>query len=296
MFGKRRNSQAVERAVARGVDYEVTLADHARRSERRAWRVAGAAVVMSLVLLGGYFSLLPLKEKVPYLVMADPYTGTATVARLVGDFQDPTITVQEAVNKSNAAQFVMARESYDTGVIGQQNWRQTLAMAGARVAPAFRALHAETNPRRPYNQYGNKFAIRIRILSISLIRGAQGRPPRGATVRFQRSLFNKLEGSSQVMDGKIATMEFIYDPELKFDERDRLLNPLGFLVTDYRVDNDYGVPPAPEPPFPSPREVAAPSPQAVANGQGEAIEPVGHELPPRDDAVAPGAGTPGGLP
>src|SRR5690606_11650383 len=143
---------------------------------------------------------------------------------------------------------------------------------------------------------GNKFAIRIRILSISLIRGAQGRPPRGATVRFQRSLFNKLEGSSQVMDGKIATMEFIYDPELKFDERDRLLNPLGFLVTDYRVDNDYGVPPAPEPAFPRPREVAAPSPQAVANGQGEAIEPVGHELPPRDDAVAPGAGTPGGLP
>ncbi len=28
---------------------------------------------MSLVLLGGYFYVLPLKEKVPYLVIADAY-------------------------------------------------------------------------------------------------------------------------------------------------------------------------------------------------------------------------------
>jgi type IV secretion system protein VirB8 len=288
MFGKRRKTESVEQVVARGVNYELTIAERARRSERRAWIVATVAVAMSLVLLGGYFYLLPLKEKVPYLVMADPYTGTATVARLVGDFQDPTITSQEAINKSNAAQFVLARESYDTGVIGQQNWRQTLAMAGARVAPAFRALHAETNPRRPYNQYGNKFAIRIRILSISLVAGAQGRPPRGATVRFQRSLFNKMDGSSQVMDGKIATMEFIYDPGLKFDERDRLLNPLGFLVTDYRVDNDYGVVPVPEPVFPSPGDAVAPAPSPTVDGGFEPMDASGPSPSSGDDAAATG--------
>jgi type IV secretion system protein VirB8 len=261
MFRRRETTPAVEQAVSRGVNYEVTLADRARRSERRAWWVAACALTMSLILAGGYFYFLPLKEKVPYLVMADPYTGTATVARLVGDFQDPTITTQEAINKSNVAQFVMARESYDTGLIGQQNWRQTLTMAGPRVAPAFRALHAATNPHRPYNQYGNSRAVRIRILSISLVPGAAGQPPRGATVRFQRSLYNKQTGSSQVMDGKIATLEFAYDPALRLDERDRLLNPLGFRVSEYRVDNDYGQPPADEPAFPdmSP-EVAAPGP------------------------------------
>lgn len=292
MFGKKRATQAVDAVVARGVNYELSLAERAGRSERRAWLVAGVAMAMAMVLMAGYFHLLPLKEKVPYLVMADPYTGTATVARLVGDFQDPAITTQEAVNKSNVAQFVLARESYDTGIIGQQNWRQTLAMAGARVAPAFRTLHAESNPRRPYNQYGNKFAIRIRILSISLIPGTQGRPPRGATVRFQRSLFNKLEGSSQVMDGKIATMEFIYDPDLKFDERDRLLNPLGFLVTDYRVDNDYGVPPAPEPVFPGPQEIIAPGSRGHGHGEGGTIAPAGH-VPVAGDE--PTLASPGGL-
>ena len=263
MFRKNTSTPAVEQAVSRGVSYEVSLADRARRSERRAWLVAACAIVMSLILAGGYFYFLPLKEKVPYLVMADPYTGTATVARLVGNFQDPTITTQEAINKSNVAQFVLAREAYDTGLIGQQNWRQTLTMAGPNVAPAFRALHAATNPQRPYNQYGTTRAIRIRILSISLIPGAAGRPPNGATVRFQRSLYNKQNGSSQVMDGKIATLQFAYDPELRLDERDRLLNPLGFRVSDYRVDNDYGIPPPPEPEFPPVPQSTQPVGQAA---------------------------------
>ena len=76
----------MERAVVRAVNFEVSIADLARRSERRAWLVAGVALAMGLALLGDCFYLLPLKEKVPYLVMADAYTGTSTVARLTGDF------------------------------------------------------------------------------------------------------------------------------------------------------------------------------------------------------------------
>ncbi|MDH5834564.1 virB8 family protein [Luteimonas kalidii] len=282
MFRRRDTTPAVEQAVGRGVNYEVSLADRARRSERRAWWVAACALAMSLILAGGYFYFLPLKEKVPYLVMADPYTGTATVARLVGNFQDPTITTQEAINKSNVAQFVMARESYDTGLIGQQNWRQTLTMAGPHVAPAFRALHAASNPNRPYNQYGTSRAVRVRILSISLVPAAEGQPPRGATVRFQRSLYSKQTGNSQVMDGKIATLQFAYDPELRFDERDRLLNPLGFRVSEYRVDNDYGMPPADEPAFPamSAEPIAGPDDPAAVDGQVDA----------RTDHAAPSLG------
>lgn len=306
MFRKKVSTPAVEQAVNRGVNYEVSLADRAKRSERRAWFVAACATVMSLILAGGYFYILPLKEKVPFLVMADPYTGTATVARLVGNFQDATITTQEAINKSNVAQFVLAREAYDTGLIGQQNWRQTLSMAGANVAPAFRALHASTNPQRPYNQYGTARAIRIRILSISLIPGDPGRPPSGATVRFQRVLFNKQNGSSQVMDGKIATLRFIYDPNVRLDERDRLLNPLGFFVTDYRVDNDYGAPLPPEPEFPPiPQSPTQPLPDAQVHGDrqfpdpqlhgdefAEAMDPDGQptsatQVPSNDGAINP---------
>ena len=73
MFGKKTTSPRIENAVSKAVNFETTLADMARRSERRAWLVASAAMLLSLVLAAGYFYLLPLKEKVPYLVMADAY-------------------------------------------------------------------------------------------------------------------------------------------------------------------------------------------------------------------------------
>src|SRR5690606_27867078 len=145
---------------------EVSLADRARRSEKRAWTVAWCAILMALLLAGGYFLFLPLKEKVPYLVMADPYTGTASVARLAGNFGERSVTTEEAVNKSNVAQFILARESYDSGLIGQRNWRTTLSMSGPAVAPAYMALHSESNFERPFRIYGADKSLNIRILSI----------------------------------------------------------------------------------------------------------------------------------
>lgn len=258
MFGKRNAaSPGIERAIVQGVSYELTLAERMRRSERRAWTVASCAVAMSLLLAGGYFLFLPLKERVPYLVMADPYTGTATVARLVGDFHDRDVTAEEAINKSNVARFVLSRETYDSGLVGQQNWRTTLAMADSGVAPAYIALHSESNLERPNRIYGTARAVRVRILSIVLIGGGAGRRPTGATVRFQRSIYDKGRGRAEPLDSKIATLEFRYDRDLRLAEEDRLLNPLGFRVTNYRVDNDYAPLPAPEPDLPAPAPESA---------------------------------------
>jgi len=252
MFGKRNAAPpGIERAIDQGASYELTLADRMRRSERRAWIVASCAIALSLILAGGYFVFLPLKERVPYLVMADPYTGTATVARLVGNFHDRDVTAEEAINKSNVARFVLSREAYDSGLVGQQNWRTTLAMADSGVAPAYIALHSESNLERPNRLYGSSRAVRVRILSIVLIGGGAGRRPTGATVRFQRSIYDKGRGRAEPLDSKIATLEFRYDQDLRLGEEDRLLNPLGFRVTNYRVDNDYAPGPSPEPEFPT---------------------------------------------
>ncbi len=272
MFRKKTSSPEIDRAVAQGVSFELTLAERARKSERRAWLVAWSAIVMSLILAGGYFLFLPLKEKVPYLVMADPYTGTASVARLSGNFQDRDVTTEEAINKSNVAQFVLARESYDSGLVGQRNWRTTLSMAGPAVAPAYTALHAESNPDRPFRLYGSGRAVRTRILSIVLIGGGEGRRPTGATVRFQRSVYEKGRGTSQPLDSKIATMEFTYNPDLRLNEEDRLLNPLGFRVTNYRVDDDFASAALPEREFPAPPPMAGSAAPAVAT-PATAVDP-----------------------
>jgi type IV secretion system protein VirB8 len=57
-------------------------------------------------------------------------------------------------------------------------------------------------------------------------------------VRFQRNLYDKLTGVTQPMNSEIATMTFEYKANLKMDDQYRVINPLGFQVTDYRVDSD----------------------------------------------------------
>ena len=244
MMGRKTSSAKIDGAVDRAVNYEITVADLARRSERRAWMVAFGAILMSLILAGGYFYMLPLKEKVPYLIMADAYTGNASVARLRGDFDNTTITASEAVNRANIANFIRARESYDWNLIGQRDWGTVFTMAEPQVSSTYRALYSTRNPSGPLQVYGKKLAIRVKILSLQLFGGNPKKGPSGATVRFQRSLFDKAAGTSRFLDSKIATLEFAYKPNLAMSEEDRLLNPLGFRVSAYRVDSDYSSAPA----------------------------------------------------
>jgi type IV secretion system protein VirB8 len=238
MADKNTATRKVDETVKRSVSFELTIADLAKRSERRAWWVAFSAIVVALILLGGYFYMLPLKEKVPYVIMADAYTGTSTVARLTQSLTDSQITASEAINRSNVAHFVLARESYDIALMNMHDWATVLTMSSTGVAATYTRLYASTNPDNPFKTLGRDNAIRINILSIVLVGGGLNETPKGATVRFQRSLYNKQTGATQPLDSKIATLTFVYKANLKMDDRYRVENPLGFQVTDYRVDND----------------------------------------------------------
>jgi type IV secretion system protein VirB8 len=241
MADKKTSTREIDDTVKRSVSFELTIADLAKRSERRAWRVAFSAIAVALILLGGYFYMLPLKEKVPYVVMADAYTGTSTVARLTDDFTNRQITTSEAVNKSNVAHYISARESYDSSPTAYQNgWITSIVMSSPKVAGAYKnQILSTTNPDNPSKLYGKDKALRVNILSISLHGAGVGQTPKSATVRFQRKVYDKTSGMTSPLDSKIATLEFTYMPDLRMDDQYRVENPLGFQVTDYRVDDDY---------------------------------------------------------
>jgi type IV secretion system protein VirB8 len=137
----------------------------------------------------------------------------------------------------------MARESYDVALMNLRDWTTVYTMSTPEVSSGYTTLHASNNPSSPYKLYGSARAIRVNILSIVLIGGGNGVTPKGATVRFQRSLYDKATGVSRPLDSKIATIEFTYKTNLKMSEKERIENPLGFRVTAYRVDNDYAASP-----------------------------------------------------
>jgi type IV secretion system protein VirB8 len=241
---RKKNSPKIDAALAASVNYEVSLADMARRSERRAWFVACSAMAMALILAGGYFLVLPLKERVPFLVMADAYTGQATVARLRGDFGSNSITANEAVNKSNIARYIIARESYDTAQRNIRDWNTIYTMSSPDIAKAYTsASYDKRNPNSLINVYGPTRAIRVEIASITLLdstRDTDGPGTGGgdATVRFQRLLVEKSSGVSRVLDTRIANLRYNYNKNLALDEKQRFDNPLGFQVVSYRVDTE----------------------------------------------------------
>ena len=281
MFDKKPPGEATRDAVAAAVNYETSIADLALRSERRAWWVAAVASVTALLLGAGYLLVMPLKERVPFLVMADAHSGNATVARLDADFRHRSLTASEAIARANVARFVSLRESYDVAMMNLRDWRAVHGMSTPEVGREYAALHAANNPDSPYNTHGRSRAIRVRILSIQLIEGHGGAD--GATVRFQRSLYDKTSGATRPLDSRIATIGFTYNLALKMDEPDRLENPLGFQVTSYRADNDYApLPPVEAEPafvdaaiFPEGRHsgAAEPAPEQGAGSHAGAAQP-----------------------
>ena len=278
MLSKKSSSKKVDEAVGKSVSFELTIADIARRSEKRAWIVAWCAIAMALILAGGYFYMLPLKQKVPYMIMADAYTGTATVARLDGDFAMRGVTTREAVNRSNVAHFVLARESYDQALVNLRDWTTVQTMASPGVKAAYTSMFARNNPDGWLNLYGKNQAIRVKLLSTQLIGGGPGKRPSGATVRFQRSLYDKSGGTTRPLDNKIATIAFTYKQNLEMTDQNRVENPLGFWVTSYRVDDDYATAPPPEiagPPVPAP--IVAPASTATASAVPAATAPISND-------------------
>lgn len=50
MFRNKESSPQIDKAVAKSISFELTIADIARQSERRAWFVAFGAILLSLIL------------------------------------------------------------------------------------------------------------------------------------------------------------------------------------------------------------------------------------------------------
>ncbi|WP_018152866.1 virB8 family protein [Leeia oryzae] len=228
----------IRKLVKDARNFEITLSDTIQKSEQRAWIVAGAASGLAVILAMGYMFVLPLKEKIPYLVMADPFTGSSSIARLNDDFHNASITSSEAINKSNVARFVTARESYDWDLIGRRDWNIVNAMSASSVASEYIALFNSNNPLNPDTIYGQSKSLRIRIKTIILKGAESGKPPTSAEVRFDRLVINKQAARIESADSKIASIAFEYSNNLKMKEELRVENPLGFRVTSYRVDPD----------------------------------------------------------
>jgi len=231
------NNSSKNNVLKRSVDFEITLNQMIRRSEKRAWLVAVCSLFASVMLAVSYIFIMPLKEKQPYLIVTDSYTGTATLSKIRNSIKDHEVSRSEIVNKGHVARYVMARESYDWDITGRRDWDVVHAMGNESINAAYAVKFSENNPYNPDILFGQSKVARVRIKSIVLTSLSENYF-NGATVRFDRVIIQKVSNKIEKAESFIATLGFDYVKNLSMPENYLIENPLGFQVQSYRLDPD----------------------------------------------------------
>ena len=240
---KRELSEGSQDILRKSMDFESNVVSMVKRSERRAWIVAMVALGLTLLMAISIAYMLPLKEKVPYLVTVDLKRSTSTISPLRDNIAATGIYASEALNRSHVARFVQAREGYDFDTINEYDWEYVASMSNDQVKNLFVKQFDGTN-NSPEKKWGRNTAIRVPVTSIVLNGLDEERRaiPTGATVRFEKWTFDKTSGKSEFLSSHVATMSFEYKTNLKMSDKLRLRNPLGFQVTAFRVDDEINKP------------------------------------------------------
>ncbi len=210
--------------------WEVDRALMLERSERRAWWVAIAGLVLGLTGIAAVFVQGPLRRVVEIPIVVDRVTGEATIQQRLSV---ETIPPMEALDKHNLATFVRAREGYSWMFL-QRDFDQVARMAVPVVFADYNLKFEGDNALQ--KKIGPAEDWRINVIGVRL--AASGRTGnRGeATVTYDKVVRLTDRNLPEVTTRHVASVIFEYQPKVLAKERDRLENPFGFVVTAYRSD------------------------------------------------------------
>lgn len=194
----------------------------AERSKRLAWFVAAIASVLACISIAAVAALTPLKTVEPFVIRVDNSTGIVDV---VSALSSNAGSYDEEVTKYFAARYVRAREGYVWSE-AEENFRTASLMSNAAEQQRFAAAYRGSNPESPQNIYGRSSTSRIAIKSISLINANV------VSVRYTRTI---TRGDDVRTTHWVATITYSY-ANAPISSSDRLVNPLGFVVSEYRAD------------------------------------------------------------
>ena len=195
------------------------------RSQRNRWMiVAVLALIMAVVAMGAVLSLLPLKEIRPYVVMVDKTTGEA---EKIVQVRPVSLSEQEAVRQAELVSYVIDRETYDVAD-NETRIPDVLSQSQGQARSSLIALWTRGSAAYPPTRYASRSRLKVTIVSIALLTETT------AQVRFRKIL--ETQGEKPVERDFVATVGFEFQPRVERNLEAVWKNPLGFVVTNYRID------------------------------------------------------------
>lgn len=205
-------------------DFEVDREVSNEKSKKAAWGVAIGACAIAVAAIACITVMLPLKTVELAVIRVDNATGYTEV---IQDSNSAAAMPQENEHKFWLATYVNAREEYSDAQ-GYANYKRVGLMSTPDEQARYFPKMDPENPKSILNTFGKSGRIEVNVLSITL-------PDEGvATVRFRKT--EKLDARTTVSYW-IATISYSYQG-LPEKPEDRLLSPRGFMVSEYRVDQE----------------------------------------------------------
>ena len=229
-------------ALATNAGWEIDRTLMLERSERRAWGMAIAGLVLGLIGIAAVFVQGPLRRVVEIPIVVDRVTGEATIQQRLSA---ETIPPLEALDKHNLATFVRAREGYSWMFL-QRDFDQVARMAVPAVFADFnRQFEGDAALQK---KVGASEDWRINIVGVRLEASGRSGNRGEATVTYDKVVRLTDRNLPDVTTRHVASVVFQYQPKVLARERDRLENPFGFVVTAYRSDPEINtIPPGAKP-------------------------------------------------
>lgn len=217
--------------LAEGRSWDTDRVARAMTSARRAWAVAAFAGLLALLAILAVCFLTPLKTVENNLLVMDKSQGTIEPLQKVDVV---TAKIDEIFTRKFISDFMLARENYtyDTAEI---NYYTAAAFMSPQLQVQWGNYYNPNNEHSPLSVYKNDTKVNINIKSIVIHTKESGMQD-VATVRFTKFV---TKGDLVTSRNYVATITYRYVNEPK-EEKLLRINPIGFMITDYRVDAEIG--------------------------------------------------------
>ncbi|WP_338877613.1 type IV secretion system protein (plasmid) [Campylobacter jejuni] len=209
------------------MDYEASFRYLIEKSNKRAWLIAFVSIFIAIISIVAVVLLTPLKTIEPYVIRVDNTTGMVDILTMLDEKE---ISSNEALDKYFISQYVKAREGYYYELLNQ-DYLLTQLMSSEKVANEYRAWYEGENARDQILKNSNE--VNVQILSIVL---GNSNGVKTSTIRA-KIITKNLNTRGLSESTKVITLSYDYILA-KASEENRILNPLGFKVTNYRIDEE----------------------------------------------------------
>jgi len=187
--------------------------------------ITSLSLIASLVTVIVIAQLTPLKSVEPFVIQVDQKTG---ITQTVNQMTVNEITANESINNFFIVQYIRSRENYINADLARNYNVVRLMSEPSKVYGEFMNQASPNNPMSNAARLGTTGQRTIKFKSIIYLN------PQLVQARL---LVEERAGNNLGQQHLIVLLNFEYI-NMVLTIEDRYINPLGFRVIDYRVDED----------------------------------------------------------